>query len=130
MQGRDAARFTIAALVTAGGFTVAGCGGDTTTSTTTGAKATSARAASVEEIVDQHPSAVAIVCRTTEHAGHEHTHHHEHSGHEHSHHEDSPQIAELDDKALDYVGPLAVESGVAPSDLLDEFVSRCDPSTD
>jgi hypothetical protein len=129
MQGRDAIRFTIAAVVTAGGFAVAGCGGDTTTSTTTGAKATSTQTASVEEIVDQHPNAVAVVCRTTEHAeqghsGHEHSGH-EHSGHQHSHHEDSPQVAELDEKALGYVGPLAVEADVAPSDLLDEFVSRC-----
>jgi hypothetical protein len=109
MQGRGAARITIAALATACGFAVAGCGGDTTMSTMSSAKATPTQAASVEEIVDQHPNAVTVVCRTTEHAGHEHsghehTHHHEHSGHEHSHHEHCPQVAELDDKALSYVG--------------------------
>jgi hypothetical protein len=123
MQGRDAVRITIAALATACGFAVAGCG-DSTTRTMTTVEPTSAQA-NVEEIVDQHPKAVTVVCRSTEeHSKHEHAHH-EHSHDEHSHHEHAPQVAELDKKALDYVGPLAVEADVAPSDLLDEFVSRC-----
>jgi hypothetical protein len=124
MQGRDAARLTIAAFATACGFAMAGCGGDSTTSPTTNARATFKQASSVEEIVDRHPKAVTIVCRSTEHSEHEHSGH-EHSGHEHSHHEDSPHVAELDEEAFGYVGPLAVEGDVAPSDLLDEFVSRC-----
>jgi hypothetical protein len=34
-------------------------------------------------------------------------------------------VAELDQKTLDQVGPLAIEADVSPADLLDEFVSRC-----
>jgi hypothetical protein len=119
MQGRAAVRITITALATSCGLAVAGCGGDSTTGTTSSAKTTSTQAASVEEIVDRHPMAVTIVCRSTEHSEHEH------SGHEHSHHEEAPRVAELDAKAFGHVGPLAVEEDVAPADLLDEFVSRC-----
>jgi hypothetical protein len=124
MQGRNAVRITITASATACGLAAAGCGGDSTTSTTSSAKITSTQAASVEEIVDRHPKAVTVVCRSTEPSEHEHSGH-EHSGHEHSHHEEAPRVAELEAKAFGHVGPLAVEGDVAPADLLDEFVSRC-----
>jgi hypothetical protein len=138
-MARMAARMTIAAVTGAGAFAAIGCGGESTTSTTSSAATTATGSASVEEVVDQHPDVVAIVCRSTEAIGHEHSgdehSHHEHSDHDHSDHEHPDHehaeddhevhVAEIDNEALGYVGPLAIEAGVPPAKLLDEFVSRC-----
>jgi hypothetical protein len=123
MKTRAVAGSAITVAATALGFAAGGCGDGSTTSTRT---TSMPQVASVEEIVDEHPDVVAIVCHNTEHSDHvtEHSHH-EDSGHEHSHHEDSAHVAELEQRALGHVGPLAIEADVYPADLLDEFLSRC-----
>jgi hypothetical protein len=90
----------ITALAIAGGFAATGCG-DGTTSTT---RDTSAQAAGVEEIVDQHPDVVTIVCQSTAAPG------------------GAPQI---EDRALGAIAPLAMRYDVPPDQLLDEFRNRC-----
>jgi hypothetical protein len=88
----------IAVLVAAGALAATGCGGGA--SSTVGP--TSAPGSSIEQVVDQHPDVVDIVCRDIGNRG-----------------------KSVDVEALGYVGPLAVDAQVSPSNLLDEFVSRC-----
>jgi ABC-type glycerol-3-phosphate transport system substrate-binding protein len=91
----------IAVLVAAGAFATTGCGGGSTSTAST-PTLTSSPGASVDEIVDEHPEVVEIVCRGIGNGG-----------------------RSVDTEAIGYVAPLAIDGDVPPSKLLDEFVSRC-----
>src|SRR5215208_2936128 len=116
MNARAVAGAAITVTATGLGFATGGCGGGTTTSAPT---TSMPDAAGVEEIVDEHPHVATIVCHNTESSHHEDSgpehSHHEDSGHEHSHDEDSTQVAELDQKALGHVSPLAIEADLSPA---------------
>ena len=90
--------FAIALLVAVAALAATGCGGGGSSTV----ELTSASGSSIEEVVDQHPEVVDIVCRDIGNVG-----------------------KSVDVEALGYVGPLAEDAQVSPSKLLDEFESRC-----
>jgi hypothetical protein len=87
-----------ALLVVSGALAATGCGGGASSTVAL----TSAPGSSIEQVVDQHPEVVDIVCRDIGNGG-----------------------KSVDVEALGYVGPLAEDAHVSPSKLLDEFESRC-----
>jgi hypothetical protein len=101
VRARVTAGIAIAVLATGETFAATGCGGSTTSTSST-PTLTSSPGASIEQVVDEHPDVVEIVCNGIGNGG-----------------------RSVDVKALGYVGPLAIDAHVPPPKLLDEFVSRC-----